>query len=85
MIHAKYDKYIQKQREQIEKMHEMLEIRIPEDMDFGKIPGLSNEIREKLEKFRPPTLQAASQISGVTPAAIEILHIYIKMAEKGRR
>ena len=85
MIHAKYDKYIQKQREQIEKMHEMLDIRIPEDMDFGKIPGLSNEIKEKLERFRPPTLQAASQISGVTPAAIEILHIYIKMAEKGKR
>ena len=82
MIHAKYDKYIQKQKEQIEKMHEMLEVAIPEDMDFSAISGLSNEIKEKLERFRPPTLQAASQISGVTPAAIEILHIYIKMAER---
>ena len=82
MIHAKYDKYIQKQKEQIEKMHEMLEVAIPEDMDFSAISGLSNEIKEKLERFRPPTLQAASQISGVTPAAIEILHIYIKMGER---
>ncbi|WP_456380876.1 tRNA uridine-5-carboxymethylaminomethyl(34) synthesis enzyme MnmG [Hydrogenimonas sp.] len=85
MIHAKYDKYIQKQKEQIERMHEMLEIEIPEDMDFGKISGLSNEIKEKLARFNPPTLQAASQISGVTPAAIEILHIYIRMAVKNKK
>ena len=85
MIHAKYDKYIQKQKEQIAKMHEMLEVKIPEEMDFSRISGLSNEIKEKLERFRPPTLQAASQISGVTPAAIEILHVYIKMMERNRR
>ena len=85
MIHAKYDKYIQKQKEQIEKMHEMLEVKIPEEMDFSKISGLSNEIKEKLEAIRPPTLHAASQISGVTPAAIEILHIYIKMAERNKK
>ncbi|WP_457597966.1 tRNA uridine-5-carboxymethylaminomethyl(34) synthesis enzyme MnmG [Hydrogenimonas sp.] len=84
LIHAKYDKYIARQREQIERMHEMLEVAIPEGMDFSNISGLSNEIREKLERFRPPTLQAASQISGVTPAAIEILHVYIKMAQKGK-
>ena len=84
MIHAKYDKYIQKQKEQIGKMHEMLEVKIPEEMDFDKIPGLSNEIKEKLARFNPPTLQAASQISGVTPAALEILHIYIKMRERGK-
>jgi len=85
MIHAKYDKYIAKQKEQIDKMHEMLEIKIPEDMTFDHISGLSNEIKEKLARFKPPTLQAASQISGVTPAAIEILHIYIKMAGKGKK
>jgi tRNA uridine 5-carboxymethylaminomethyl modification enzyme len=84
MIHAKYDKYIQKQREQIEKMHEMLAVKIPEDLDFHAISGLSNEIKEKLSAIRPPTLDAASRISGVTPAAIEILHIYIKMREKSR-
>ncbi|MCF6201123.1 MAG: tRNA uridine-5-carboxymethylaminomethyl(34) synthesis enzyme MnmG [Hydrogenimonas sp.] len=84
LINAKYDKYIERQREQIEKMHEMLEVKIPEDMSFEKVSGLSNEIKEKLALFKPPTLQAASQISGITPAALEILHIYIKMAEKGK-
>ncbi|MEJ2467793.1 MAG: hypothetical protein P8Y51_01750, partial [Campylobacterales bacterium] len=57
----------------------------PEGFDFTTVKGLSNEIVEKLKTFNPPTLQAASQISGVTPAAIEILHIYIKMAEKQRK
>jgi len=41
-------------------------------------------VKEKLEAIRPPTLDAASRISGVTPAAIEILHVYIKMREKSR-
>ncbi len=85
MIHAKYDKYIEKQREQIEKMHQLMDVKIPKDMDFEKISGLSNEIKEKLIHFEPPTLQAASQISGVTPAAIDILHIYIKMAERNKK
>ncbi|BDY12788.1 tRNA uridine-5-carboxymethylaminomethyl(34) synthesis enzyme MnmG [Hydrogenimonas cancrithermarum] len=85
LIHAKYDKYIQKQKEQIDKMHEMLEVKIPEGMTFEHISGLSNEIKEKLARFKPPTLQAASQISGMTPAAIDILHIYIKMAERNEK
>ncbi len=84
LINAKYDKYIERQREMIEKMHEMLEVEIPKGMSFENISGLSNEIKEKLARFNPPTLQAASQISGMTPAAIEILHVYIKMAEKGK-
>ena len=54
------------------------------DFVFDNIPGLSREIVEKLNKFRPPTLFAASEISGVTPAAIDILHLYIKM-RKGQK
>ena len=84
LINAKYDKYIERQREMIEKMHEMLEVEIPKGMSFENISGLSNEIKEKLARFNPPTLQAASRISGMTPAALEILHVYIKMAEKGK-
>ena len=82
MIDAKYARYVQKQHEEIERMKRNLHIRIPEGFDFASVKGLSNEIVEKLETFRPPTLQAASQISGVTPAAVEIIHIYIKMAQK---
>ncbi len=84
LINAKYDKYIERQKEMIQKMHEMLEVKIPEGMSFENVSGLSNEIKEKLAQFNPTTLQAASQISGMTPAAIEILHVYIKMAERGK-
>ena len=83
IIEAKYYRYIQKQKAQIEKMHEMLKVKIPKDFDFRSVQGLSNEIVEKLEQIQPPNLQAALNISGVTPAAIEILHVYIKMRQRG--
>lgn len=79
LIEAKYKNYIRKQAEQIDKMKEMMDIKIPPMMDFTEIGGLSNEIVEKLQKFEPPTLFAASEISGMTPAAIDILHIHIKI------
>ena len=82
LVEAKYYRYIEKQREQVERMHERMEVAIPEGFDFAKVQGLSNEIVEKLQKATPPTLFEASRISGITPAAIEILHVYIKMAEK---
>ena len=82
LIEAKYKNYIQKQMLQIEDMENMLKIKIPDGFDFQKISGLSNEVKEKLKKFSPPTLFAASQISGITPAAIDILHIYIKLNSK---
>lgn len=85
LIESKYSRYIDKQLNQIEKMGEMLKIKIPSSFDYKKVCGLSNEIVEKLQKFTPPTLQAASQISGITPAAIEIIHIYIKMEQKSKR
>jgi len=82
MIEAKYARYIEKQLKDIEKMKKLLHVKIPEGFDFKTVKGLSNEMIEKFETFNPPTLQAASQISGVTPAAIEILQIYIKMGKK---
>ncbi len=84
LIEAKYSRYIEKQQQQIDRMHEMLHVKIPEDFDFKKVSGLSNEIVEKLGIANPPTLFGASEISGVTPAALEIIHIYIKMAQKTR-
>ena len=85
LVEAKYARYVEKQLEEIEKMKKNIAIKIPEGFDFASVKGLSNEIVEKFKTFNPPTLQAASQISGVTPAAIEILHIYIKMAEKQKK
>ncbi|MRJ02609.1 MAG: tRNA uridine-5-carboxymethylaminomethyl(34) synthesis enzyme MnmG [Epsilonproteobacteria bacterium] len=84
LIEAKYHQYIKMQQEQIEKMHEMLRIEIPEDLDIESISGLSNEVKEKLRLHKPKTLFEASRISGITPAAVEILHIYIKMRERGK-
>jgi tRNA uridine 5-carboxymethylaminomethyl modification enzyme len=80
LIEAKYARYVEKQSEDVEKMSRMLHIAIPEGFDFASVSGLSNEIVSKLNTFNPPTLQAASQISGMTPAALDILQIYIKMA-----
>lgn len=85
MITAKYARYVEKQYDDIERMKKHLHVKIPEGFDFHVVKGLSKEIIEKFEKFNPPTLQAASQISGVTPAAIEILHIYITMISRGKK
>ncbi len=84
LVEAKYYRYIEKQKSQIDKMHEMLKIKIPEDFDYSVVQGLSNEIKEKLQLATPPNLQSALLISGITPAAIEILHVYIKMKQRGK-
>ncbi len=78
LIEAKYHSYIVKQKEQIDKMKGMLVLKIPDDFSF-EISGLSNEVVEKLKKHKPKTLHGASNISGVTPAAIDILQVYIRL------
>ena len=82
LTEAKYQHYIAEQKKQIDRMKDMMSVKIPEGFSFRGISGLSNEVVEKLETFNPPTLFAASEISGITPAAIDILHIYIKMNAK---
>jgi tRNA uridine 5-carboxymethylaminomethyl modification enzyme len=82
LVEGKYARYIEKQSEEIERMKKYLKVEIPENFDFTKVSGLSKEIQEKLATFNPPTLQAAMNISGITPAAIEILHIYIKLENR---
>jgi len=83
-VEAKYARYVEKQTLEIQRMKKYLKIAIPESFDFKRVSGLSSEIIEKLETFNPPTLQAAMNISGITPAAIEILHIYIRIAAKNK-
>ncbi len=82
LVEAKYARYVQKQQEDIDKMKKLLHVKIPKNFDFASVSGLSKEIVEKFQTFNPPTLQAASQISGVTPAAIDILQIYIKIGAR---
>ena len=85
LVESKYANYIEKQQKQIDKMKNLINIKIPKEFNFEKVSGLSKEIVEKFNTFNPATLHSASQISGVTPAAIDILHIYIKMEQKSKK
>jgi len=85
LVEAKYSRYIEKQQAQILKMDDMLKIKIPQGFEYSNISGLSNEIIEKLSLATPPTLFSASQISGVTPAALDIVHVHIKMRQRAKK
>lgn len=77
-IHAKYSGYIERQREDIERLRRHENTVIPEDFDYSNVKGLSNEVKQKLDEARPTTLARASRTQGVTPAAVSLLLIYLK-------
>jgi tRNA uridine 5-carboxymethylaminomethyl modification enzyme len=77
-ILVKYDGYIRRQMEQVERSKHLEGTRIPHEFDYGAIPGLSNEVQEKLSRIRPISVGQASRVSGVTPAAISIVQVYLK-------
>ncbi len=83
-IALKYQGYIERQKEEVQKtlVHESMQI--PEDMDYDKVVGLSFEVRQKLKAVRPETLGQASRISGVTPAAVSLLLIHLKRLKWGK-
>ena len=78
LINIKYQHYIDKQDRRVEKMHRMEHARIPADFDYGAIPSLSAESRQKLERVRPTTLGQASRISGIRNSDIMLLMVYLK-------
>ena len=80
-VDIKYTGYIERELARIRKFDDLEKIRIPRDFDYGAVPGISNEIREKLTRSRPVSLGQASRISGVTPAAVTILMIRLKAME----
>lgn len=75
---VKYAGFIQRQLKEVQRFNNLEKIRLPQGLNYGEISGLSREIKEKLNKFRPLNLGQASRISGVTPAAISILMVYLK-------
>jgi tRNA uridine 5-carboxymethylaminomethyl modification enzyme len=77
-IQVKYEGYIQRQMELIERFKKLEDVNFPEGFDFCSMIGLSTEVMEKLTKIRPHSLGQASRISGVTPAAISILMVNLK-------
>lgn len=82
-IQVKYEGYLQRQEEMVERFRIMENQAIPDEMDFTAVPGLSMEVREKLQTIRPHSLGQASRISGITPAALAVLMVYIKKHETG--
>jgi tRNA uridine 5-carboxymethylaminomethyl modification enzyme len=77
----KYEGYIKRQMEQIEKFKKLEDFAIPESFTYESIPGLSNEMVQKFTNVRPNSLGQATRISGVTPAAISVLMVYLKRDE----
>ena len=77
-IRAKYSGYIERQRAEIERQKHNAELPLPADLDYSAVPGLSFEVRQILKDRRPETIGQASRISGVTPAAISVLLVYLK-------
>ncbi|SFH57944.1 tRNA uridine-5-carboxymethylaminomethyl(34) synthesis enzyme MnmG [Modicisalibacter xianhensis] len=77
-IQAKYQGYIDRQQDEIDKLKRHEATPLPADIDYDRVEGLSNEIRQKLTAARPETLAQAGRISGVTPAAVSILLIHLK-------
>jgi len=77
-VGIKYQGYIDRQREEIGKVKKQENTQIPEAFDYSQIPGLSNELKQKLGQNRPDTIGRAGRIPGITPAAISLLLIYIK-------
>jgi tRNA uridine 5-carboxymethylaminomethyl modification enzyme len=76
-IQIKYQVYLDKERELVERMSQLEDLEIPERFDYTRIASLGNEAREKLEKIRPRTLGQASRISGINPSDVQILMVYM--------
>ena len=81
----KYEGFIQRQLRDVGRFRHIEVIKIPRDIDYDRVPSLSHEIRQKLKAFSPLTLGQANRISGVTPAAITILMVYLRKLSAERR
>jgi tRNA uridine 5-carboxymethylaminomethyl modification enzyme len=77
-VAAKYSGYIERQEEEIARHRRNEETRLPADLDYARVSGLSNEVRQKLEQIRPATVGQAARVAGVTPAAVSILLVHLK-------
>ncbi len=82
-IQVKYEGYIQRQFQQVERFSSLEKKSIPNDMDFDAITGLGSEVRQKLNQIRPVSLGQASRISGMTPAAISLLVVALEKRKRG--
>lgn len=79
---VKYEGYLKRQEKEIARFKKMDKEKIPSSLEFQNVPGLTREVREKLDKFRPKTIGEAKKIPGITPAAVVNLHIYLNIQKK---
>jgi tRNA uridine 5-carboxymethylaminomethyl modification enzyme len=77
-IECKYEGYLRRQEAEVNKFKQMEEIRIPADFPYDQVPGLSNEVKQKLGAVHPLSIGQASRVPGITPAALSIIMVYLK-------
>jgi tRNA uridine 5-carboxymethylaminomethyl modification enzyme len=80
----KYEGYLKQQEREVEKLRKAESRRIPPELDYSNMPGLSREIVEKLTRIRPQSIAQASRIPGITPAAISIVLFHLEMHQNRR-
>jgi tRNA uridine 5-carboxymethylaminomethyl modification enzyme len=81
-VQAKYSGYLKRQSDEIERQQRNEELRLPENIDYGDVRGLSNEARQCLRDVRPETLGQAARIPGLTPAAVSLLLVHLKKRDR---
>ena len=84
-IQVKYQGYIDRQNEEIDSRRDIETLKLPDDIDYVKVKGLSAEVQQKLNQHKPETVGQASRISGVTPAAVALLMVHLKRGFKGAK
>ncbi|MBP8984825.1 MAG: tRNA uridine-5-carboxymethylaminomethyl(34) synthesis enzyme MnmG [Syntrophobacterales bacterium] len=83
-VRCKYDGYIRRQEAEVKKFKHLERLEIPGDFDYRGVPGLSNELKQKLGEIRPFSLGQASRIEGMTPAALSVLMVFLKRHREGK-
>jgi tRNA uridine 5-carboxymethylaminomethyl modification enzyme len=83
-IQAKYHGYIERQKEEVARSVQYENLRLPQDLDYRMVCGLSSEVQQKLNQHKPETAGQASRISGITPAAISLLLVHVKRGFAGQ-
>ena len=84
-IQVKYQGYIDRQNEEIDSRRDIETLKLPDNIDYSKVKGLSAEVQQKLNQHKPETVGQASRISGVTPAAVALLMVHLKRGFKGAK
>jgi tRNA uridine 5-carboxymethylaminomethyl modification enzyme len=77
-VQVKYEGYVARQKAEVARRAAQESLRIPPDLDYSQVRGLSVEVRQKLTAYRPETIGQAARISGVTPAAISLLLVHLR-------